>query len=279
MNWPSRYPEMSDEQVYVRARRHVGALMQVITYQEFLPALMGPDPLAPYEGYNPLVFPNISNTFSTAAYRVGHTMIPTEVLRLDNQGRPSATPLSLAEAFFNPANIREHGIDPYLKGLTEQLAQEVDTRVVGDLRNFLFGNPGAGGFDLAALNIQRGRDHGLADFNSVRAFYRLPRYQRFDQITSDPALVSAFETAYGSVDNIDPWIGMLAEDHLAGASIGPTLHLILRQQFEMLRDADRFWYQRDFTRHELKELEQTTLADVIERNTGVRNLRRNVFFK
>ncbi len=272
-------PKMTDEQIYVRAKKHVGGLMQSVTYNEFLPALMGPNPLRPYRGYNPLVYPNVSNAFSTAAYRFGHSMLNETMLRMDNHGNPiEEGHLSLAEAFFNPANLTHHGIDPYLKGLAMQTSQEIDTRIVNDVRNFLFGEPGSGGFDLAALNIQRGRDHGLADFNSIRRFYRLPVYQSFDQISNDPKTRASLRLAYKSIDDIDPWIGMLSENHLPGSSIGETLDIIFRQQFEALRDADRFWYERDFSNRDIDQIERTTLAKIIERNSGVRHLQPNVFF-
>src|SRR5205085_6102382 len=97
-------------------------------------------------------------------------------------------PLPLSEAFFNPAAVEQNGVDPILKYLASDRAQEVDTKVVDGLRNFLFGPPGAGGLDLASLNIQRGRDHGLADYNTTRAAYGLPRVTSFAQIRSDPTL-------------------------------------------------------------------------------------------
>jgi hypothetical protein len=142
----------------------------------------------------------------------------------------------------------------------------------------LFGGPGSGGFDLAALNIQRGRDHGLTDFNSVRKYYKLPAYNSFDEITADLQAQFALSEAYDSVDDIDPWVGILAEDHLPNASIGQTAFVIFRQQFEAIRNADRFWYQRDFRGRDLEVIHNTTLAQIIYRNSGVRNLQPNVFF-
>src|SRR5207247_1722010 len=141
-------------------------------------------------------------------------------------------------------------------------AEEVDTKVVDSLRNFLFGPPGAGGLDLASLNIQRGRDHGLADYNTARAAYGLPRVRTFAQITSDPALQKALQQLYGDVNHIDLWVGGLAEDHLPGASMGPTFARIIGDQFARVRDGDRFWFERTFTGRQLEDLEHTTLADV-----------------
>ena len=56
--------------------------------------------------------------------------------------------------------------------------------MVDDVRNFLFGPPGADGFDLAALNIQRGRDHGLPSYNDARAALGLSRAQSFAEVSS-----------------------------------------------------------------------------------------------
>ena len=68
--------------------------------------------------------------------------------------------------------------------------------------------------------------------------------------------------------------------HLAGASVGPLVAAGFRVQFERLRDADRFWYERDpdFTPAEIDLLRTTRLSDVIMRNTDLTNLQRNVFF-
>lgn len=275
-------PRLSDEQLYQHARRLVIAELQKITYDEFLPALLGPsrpgpDGIQPYGGYRADVNPGIATEFSTVAFRVGHSMLGDDIEFLAADGSPVRDPLSLRDAFFNPAPLSQVGIDPILKYLASSRGQEIDTRVVDDVRNFLFGAPGQGGFDLAALNIQRGRDHGIADYNTVRAAYGLPRTTSFAQITSDVAVQRSLEQAYGSVDRVDPWVGGLAERHLPGSSLGPTFTRIIVEQFTRLRDGDRFWYQRSLGASGLRAVEATTLADVIRRNSQATNLQPNVF--
>jgi hypothetical protein len=149
---------------------------------------------------------------------------------------------------------------------------------VDDVRNFLFGAPGQGGFDLASLNIQRGRDHGIADYNTVRVAYGLPRITGFEQITSDASVQSSLAATYGSVDNIDLWIGGLAEDHLPDSSVGATFTAIITDQFTRLRDGDRFWYQNSLSENQIRDIQNTSLADIIRLNTNLTKLQENVFF-
>jgi peroxidase len=264
-------PDLDGDEIYERARAIVGAEEQVITYREFLPVLLGPDALAPYAGYRPEVNAGIDNVFSTACYRVGHTLLSPILRRLGDDGAtiPQGN-LALRDAFFAPSHIvDEGGIDPLLRGLASQEAQEIDMLVVDDVRNFLFGEPGAGGFDLASLNIQRGRDHGLPDYNSVRVAYGLPPAASFADVTSTPGIQEKLATLYGSVDDIDVWIGGLAEDHVPGAMVGELVFTVLKNQFERLRDGDRFWYQNAFSDRTIAALEDVTLADVIRDNTEI----------
>ena len=80
------------------------------------------------------------------------------------------------------------------------------------------------------------------------------------------------------MNNIDAWVGILAEDHVRGGSLGATGTAILVNQFTRLRDGDRFWYQNTLSGQELRRIENTTLADVIQRNTDIAGLQDNVFF-
>jgi hypothetical protein len=275
------HPSWNDETLYQEARRIVGAEIEAITYNEFLPALLGPYAPSIFGAYNPNVNASVTTEFSTAAFRVGHTLLSPQILRIENNGTSDPRgSISLADSFFNPPLLTNStDLDEILKGLASQNAQEIDNKLVDGVRNFLFGPPGAGGFDLASLNIQRGRDHGLSDYNTVREAYGLPRVHSFAQITSNVTVQKELRSLYGKVDNIDLWVGALAEDHLAGASTGPTITAILVDEFSRAETGDRFFFTHDpaFTPDQVESLAETTLADVIRRNTGITNLQENVF--
>lgn len=274
-------PRLSGEEIYQRARRLVGAQMQVITYDEFLPALLGDRALRPYRGYRPRIRVGIANEFSTAAYRFGHSALSPTLLRLDSAGEEIAEGhLALREAFFAPSLLTEEGgIAPVLRGMAAQSCQDVDTSVIDDVRNFLFGEPGSGGFDLVSINIQRGRDHGLPSYNEVRRGYRLRPARDFGDITTDPVVAERLREVYGDVDLVDAWVGGLAEDPFREALVGELVFTALRRQFEQLRDGDRFWYENVFRGPELREIQATSLADIIRRNTEIAGeIQDDVFF-
>src|SRR5690606_31340449 len=171
------------------------------------------------------------------------------------------------------------GIAPLLKGQASQRAQEIDNHIVEDVRSFLFGPPGSGGFDLSCLNIQRARDHGLPDYNTIREELGLGRVKSFAEITSKPEVQAALASVYPDVDSIDPWVGMICEDHVPGGSVGLTMSTIILDQFRRCRDGDRFFYLNDPAMAPyLSEVQATTLRDVIERNTSLTSLQANVFF-
>ncbi|MEQ8970573.1 MAG: peroxidase family protein [Coleofasciculus sp. C1-SOL-03] len=271
-----------DEYIYQTARRIVGAQIQAITYNEFLPLLLGEGAIDPYSGYDETVNPSISNEFSTAAYRVGHTMLSSELQRINNDGT-SAGSISLRDSFFNTQEITENGIDSLLLGLASQKAQAVDALLVDDIRNFLF-PAGTGGLDLAAVNIQRGRDHGLPGYNQARRGLGLGGYTSFDQITSDAEIAQRFRDIYGTTDGqdnidlVDLWIGGIAEDAYNGGMVGELFNVILSDQFQRLQDGDRFFYLADQDLLNLRpDIGDTTLSDIIVHNTDITTIQDNAF--
>ncbi len=298
-----QHPSWTDEQLYQGARQIVIAEIQSITFNEFLPALLGQNAIAPYKGYDPTVNPGITPEFSEAAYRFGHSQLDNDVQFLNNNGTNFAftftlpdgtqvpvntkadvasgdTGISLVDAFFDPYVLEQPGVEgSILKYLASDVAQAVDTQMVDSVRNVLFGAPGsgAGGQDLFALDIQRGRDVGLPTYNEARVAYGLPAVTSFSQITSNIAMQQQLQSIYGSVDNVELFVGGLAEDHAPGSSMGPTFQAIIANQFERIRDGDRLWYQNIFSGSNLNAIQHTTLADIIRANTNVSNLQSDVF--
>ncbi|MGE0191822.1 MAG: peroxidase family protein [Planctomycetota bacterium] len=266
-------PHLSGDEIYEAARRFVGAELQAIAYEEFLPTLLGEGALPPYAGLRTDEDASIGVLFSTAAFRLGHTMVGGTILRLTRYGTPLAEGhLSLRDAFFQPQILRtEGGVDPVLRGLAANPAQAIDPFIVDDLRNFLFGPPGAGGLDLAALNIQRGRDHGLPSYNACRVAYGLAPRASFDEVTSNPEVRTRLAACWDSPDVADPWPVLLAEDRAPLSLVGETLTTVLADQFRRVRDADRCWYERIYLGETLARLKATRLADVIRRTTTIRN--------
>ena len=112
----------------------------------------------------------------------------------------------------------------------------------------------------------------------------------FSQITSDPTLAQALSTVYGgNFNNIDAWVGALAEDHVPGSSVGSLIKVMLESQFQRLRDGDRLFYRGNaaglYTSGVLNpeiaaiiDLDNVTLADIILANTSIEHLQENLFF-
>jgi peroxidase len=284
----------TDEEKYQLARKIVGAEMQAITYREFLPALLGTGPTIPKAEqyvYQSQTNSQITTAHAFAAFRFGHSAVTSQLNLVDENGTAAGS-LALRDVFFNPTLISSNPqiVDNLLQGAATQRSEEIDTLVVDDLRNFLFSPPpGAAGLDLASLNIQRGRDTGTPGFSTLASSFGAIKVSNFSQITSDPTLASALQTLYGSVGNADSWVAGLAEDHVAGASVGTLFRNIIADQFRRLRDGDRLFYRANaaglYTNGVLNpeiatliDLDHLTLADIIEANTSIDQLQNNVFF-
>ena len=274
------HPDWQDEELYNRARQINIAQYQSIVYNEYLPSLLGTDALPEYSGYDSTINPSIDRSFSSAAFRVGHTQISSEILRLDAHGNEiAAGNLTLAEVFFRPTEVvQESGIDPILRGISSSLSQNVDLKLIDDLRNLLFKfGPQDIGRDLFAINIERGRVNGVNDYNTVRESFGLDKVTNFAEISSDEQIQSKLESLYSDVDDVDLYVGLLAEDHLAGSAVGETFQTIIAQQFVTLREGDRLYYENIFTSKEIAQINNTSLTDIIKLNTDTTVIQDNAF--
>ncbi|CAH1722727.1 unnamed protein product [Aphis gossypii] len=285
------HPDWSDEEVFQKARRFVVATLQNIIAYEYIPAFLGTE-LPEYTGYKLDVHPGISHVFQSSAFRFGHTMIPPGIYRRDGKcnyrktamGNPA---LRLCAYWWDSSDVMsDSSVEEFMLGMASQLAEREDAVLCSDVRDKLFGPNEFSRRDLGALNIMRGRDNGLADYNTIRTYFELPRVEKFEDINEElfrrhPDLAEKLEKAYGSVDNVDLYIGGMLESK---DGPGELFTAIIIDQFVRIREADRFWFENDkndmFTEEELEWVRSVTLWDVIVNSTDIEPdmLQREVFF-
>ncbi|MCI0632803.1 MAG: peroxidase [Actinobacteria bacterium] len=213
---------LSAELKFQMARRVVMAEIQHITYSEFLPAL-GVE-LAAYRGYRPNVDATLSNEFAVVGYRA-HSMVhgefepqgdladytPEQLDAIRAQGVDVlvagdevefVVPLNVA--FGNPDLVEGIGLDAILLGLGAERQYRNDEMIDDQLRSVLFQLPGPDVpdpsdcldgpplpecfqtvLDLGAIDIKRGRDHGIPTYNELRVAYGLEPKASFSEVTGE----------------------------------------------------------------------------------------------
>ncbi len=274
-------PSWTDEQLYQTARTIVIAEVQVITYEEYLPSLGVV--IDPWAGYQAEVSPSVSNAFATVAFRAGHSQIGSTILRLDEDRQviPQGNQ-NLFKGFFALENIEQDGgLDPVLRGLAYEVQPATDPGYVNDLRNFMFGSPGLGGQDMCAIDILRGRDHGVPPYADYRtsSVVGLEPALNWSDITQNQTRVNQLSSTYDNISHVDALVGMLMEDHLPNSSFGPSLAAIWKDQFQRIRDADpSFYLANNDLKPILDELNGTRLSDIILRNSDIQAIQCDVFF-
>jgi hypothetical protein len=210
---------LTEEEKFQIARRIVIAEQQFVTYNEYLPA-MGVT-LPAYDGYDPRINTDLSNEFATVGYRAHsfiHGEIETETdldrytpeelaefeelgleLAIEGDEVEIAIPLNLA--FFNPDLVEMIELGPMLRGLGLEAQYKNDEQIDNQLRSILFEIPVEGNEDcldgpelpacfdgvndLAAIDIERGFDHGMPSYNQLRQAYGLPPVTSFTQLTGE----------------------------------------------------------------------------------------------
>jgi hypothetical protein len=274
------------ETVFQVARQIVGAELQKITFQDYLPLLLGEGmELISKFSYDANTNPGIPNAFATAAFRFGHSQIRPQFDRLDQNFQPlSIGPLSLIDSFFQPNQYSASGgTDPILRGLLARQARRTDEFVNDVLTNHLFQtNASSHGMDLASLNIQRGRDHGLPPYMTWKRWAKRECGVSSD-FNSDLTMVRLLQT-YGTLETVDLWVGGLAEKPLPGGVLGATFACIFARTFSAIRNGDRFYYDNTdlsnatFTSQQRAAINNASLSRVICDNAdNIQEIQPNAF--
>ncbi|VDL71064.1 unnamed protein product [Nippostrongylus brasiliensis] len=290
-------PTWSDERLFQEARRIVVAQLQHITYSEFVPLIVGKENLKrrsldlQVNGYDSRYDMNLDgstlNVFAAAVGQFFLTLLPDRITVTDSAGN-NRRDEPLGNVFTNPSFIYQRNrIDAVLRFLTQAPIMKPGLHLTPELRNaFRKGGSTSQGVDMAALIIQMGRDHGIPGYLQWRRYCQLDNVESFASMSTkmlSSVNVSFFEELYDSPEDVDLFVGGLAEAPLPGALLGPTFSCLFAEQLEKTKRGDRFWYENffspsSFSADQLAELRKTTLARIICDNADdVRSIQHNVF--
>ena len=290
-------PGWDDEKLFQETRRIVIAEYQHIIYNEWLPLVVGQNQITAFglrprtTGYSSSYLdsfdPRVTNEFATAAFRFGHSLIPTKFKQTNSANRNSENSRfqSIKDIFFEPNKVQSNPgiIDDLVRGLTSQKGQKWDNKFSEDIINHLFEeveDVGTGGLDLVALNIQRGRDHGLPGYNVYREVVGLGKAENWDGLRNNirDKDIENLKKVYKHVDDVDLFVGGFLEIPSEDAFIGHTFKVLIVDTFLRLKYGDRFFYDlgsqhntftstTQFSVNQLQEIRKVTMARVLCDNT------------
>ncbi|KRZ19194.1 Peroxidasin -like protein [Trichinella zimbabwensis] len=256
-----------DERLYQEAKKIVGAQIQHITFNEFLPLVID---------YNINFNPNTLNEYAAAAGFFFYGLLPEKIVTKYSETK--ATPIR--DAFYNPSLLYEqHGILNLIKFLITESSLIPIGQINNEFRQHFLKTNNHAGFDMMAILIQMGRDHGLPPYVVVRQQCSLKKIETFDDlhdVLQTPSDAEKIKKIYFHVNDIDLVIMGFLEKPADGAVVGPTFACILARQFAKMQRGDRFWYENyfypsSFTGEQLSEIRKTSLARILCDN--VKNLK------
>ena len=270
-----RHTSWDDERLFQEARRIVIAEWQHIVYNEWLPIIVGFDyardhDLLPLRSgfsnlYDSTVDASASNEFATAAFRFGHSLL-RDMYHLINARGAVTRSVNLTRTFFDPTVVAE-GFVEHARTLVARRPETFDNNVISSVHEQLFTSNFRFGLDLIALNIQRGRDHGIPTYTTVLRACNDINIRRWDDLRAlmEPGAITQLRSVYENPNDVDLFAGGLSERRARGAQVGPTFQCLIGQQFFDVRYGDRFFYdiggmEHSFTAAQLAEIRKTSWA-------------------
>jgi len=279
-------PHWSDETLFQESRHIIIAYQAHITFNELLPLLLGKVGLHEhgltlytegyFDGYNPDINPSAASGFTTAAFRFGHSLLPSTVERWNKNHKYIANQ-KLSEMIQQPYDLFKAGwADQYIMGMVNQVSQAMDDGITSQVTNHLFEEQGQGfGMDLVALNLQRGREHGIPSYNRYREWCDLKPIRSWDELRGvmSNRTASLYPKLYQSPEDLELFTAGISELPVKNQLLGPTFSCIIGRQFHNIRHGDRFWYENggmpnSFTMEQLAEIRKISLARLLCDNSN-----------
>jgi len=229
--------------------------------------------------YNPFMDATLFTEFNGAAFRL-HSLLNGILTKpeVDNDFK------LIRDSFGNVGPLYHGKMSSLMHGLCHYPSQKYDKYVTKEMTNYLYKTFQTDwGFDIAAGNIQRGRDVGMQPYTEIVRYLTNGKIdiQCFDdlQILIDRENIENLKQIYCDVKDIDLWAGMNNERVSGNMVVGPTAAEIIASQFRNLKYGDRFYFEHPdvFNWGQLQTLKEVTLSNLLCLNTNMESIQLNVF--
>ncbi len=255
----AKYPSWDDDRLFETARNVLIVLLIKIVVEEYI------NHITPYHFQfraNPASFknppwyrPNWMAVEFNLVYR-WHPLVPgTYRIAGDN--------VPVADTLYQTEMLTKNGLG--------QLMEDASNQAAGKIRLF---NTDPALRQVQIWSIEKGRAVNLASYNDYRELCGYPRVTAFNQISGDPKVQESLKSLYGSVDRIEFYTGLYAEDirpnsvlpSLIGRMVGIDA---FSQAFTNPLLAPRIFNENTFSALGLEIITDTmTLSDILHRNVA-----------
>lgn len=250
-------PEWDDERLFQTARAVLTVVLLKIVVEEYI------DHIAPYHfrfKLTPGSFPNerwyrpnwMAIEFNLL-YR-WHSLVPSTF-------RVKGAELRVKDMLWNTKPLTDVGLGRFLAAASNQPAGRVG----------LFNTDEHLVAHADRPSILQGRAADLCSYNDYRRLCGYPPAAHFDEISSDPAIQERLEEVYGSVDNVEFYVGLFAEDHEPNDVLPPLMAtMVAYDAFSQALTnpllAPRIYNEDTFSPAGWKIINETTrLSDLVNR--------------
>ncbi|KAI8436026.1 hypothetical protein MSG28_004155 [Choristoneura fumiferana] len=209
----SMNPFWDDITLFLETRRVMAALIQHITFNEFLPVLLGEVGMAKAE-----------LKLTSLGFWRGYSSA--------NRAGAYSELVAVAPVFMAMMNEKLVNATITVKDLTDSSANRVSRFT-----------------SSAQWDLNRARDHGVASYlrtlRMCEPMSGVKSYADFEGLGFDRAQQEMMASMYRNAEDVELMIGGSLEKAASGAVIGPTMACVLAMQFANLKKSDRFWYEND----------------------------------
>ncbi|XP_036366590.1 peroxidase mlt-7-like [Octopus sinensis] len=249
------------------AQKLLTAIFQHITYNEYLPMLLGAttpikSQASGTRAYDSKKLPVVSNSFSLA-YELAMDSMLRETVILDPSTNPNQ---KLIDIMGDATKVDSDGEMTYIvKGMLTEASLKIGRKIPCSFRNHCQYS------DVVSVLTQDTRYLGIPPYYVFLALTGQTSVTKFNNFPyHDTTTQNLLAGTYKYIYDVDFLSGVFLETIPSSEKLGTTLKKMIQEQFQTLQTGDRFYYENTnvFTPAQLTEIRKTSMALLLCRNVA-----------